>query len=186
MGLGDHQRIRTVRFWTEKLPRTPTRKIKRKEVREQLIRLVDVGKSSRREGMAVPVGREPAWLYGAVAALVGIESVDIVPSTDLVQDLGLSSLQYVELRLLIEEKTKGRIDPDRLAACQTVADLVRVVDDQDTAPISFQAETVNAVRLPETVSGMGKQLLGGRSEHSTTRFFTFILKVRKIFRSMSR
>ena len=93
-------------------------------------------------------------------SLVGIESVDIVP-TDLVQDLGLSSLQYVELRLLIEEKTKGRIDPDRLAACQTVADLVRVVDDQDTAPISFQAETVNAVRLPETVSGMGKQLLGG-------------------------
>ena len=45
---------------------------------------------------------ESAWLYGAVAGLVGVEAVDITLETDLIQDLG-SSLQLVEPAYLEEQ-----------------------------------------------------------------------------------
>ncbi|MEE2756435.1 MAG: AMP-binding protein [Myxococcota bacterium] len=160
MGLADHQRIRTLRFWTEKLPRTATRKIKRADVREQLIRLVSVGKSSRREGMSVPAGREPAWLYGAIAALAGLESVDVTPETHLTQDLGLSSLQYVELRLLIEEKVKTSLDPERLMSCSTVGELAHLVDSKDFGRATVVVDAQEPRPMPDALADVGRQLLG--------------------------
>ena len=127
-GLANHQRIRTMRFWPNELPRTATRKVKRKEVREELIRLLKLSKTSRKEGNAVPGGREPAWLYGAVAGLTGLEAVDLAPETHLIQDLGLSSLQLVELRLLLEERGGVTINGDDLASCETIAHLVHLVE----------------------------------------------------------
>ena len=63
MTLSDHKKLRTLRFWPERLPRTPTRKIERAEVREELIRLLSLSKSSRREGNAFD-GRERVALWG--------------------------------------------------------------------------------------------------------------------------
>ena len=61
-GLANHQRIRTMRFWPI-VAWNSHAKVKRKEVREELIRLLQLSKTSRKEGNAVPGGREPAWLW---------------------------------------------------------------------------------------------------------------------------
>ncbi len=168
--LGDHQRIRTMRFWHGELPRTATKKVKRKEVREELMHLIDVAKASRRESGAVPEGREPAWVYASVAGLTGQEAVDIEPSTHLVTDLGIGSLQLVELRLLLEERGGMKLDGDRLAKAETVQDLVDLVTRGDNPVLIRNTHTMRAAQetededpgleLPEFVSKRAKDLLG--------------------------
>ncbi|MCB9548228.1 MAG: AMP-binding protein [Myxococcales bacterium] len=170
-GLPDHQRIRTLRFWHGELPRTATRKVKRKEVREELMRLLELSKASRREAGSVPEGREPAWLYAAVAGLTGMEAVDIEPSTHLITELGLGSLQIVELRLLLEERGGHKLDGEAVANAQTVADLVRIVERSDNPSIistrAGQAarkqaeETEEGRNIPEPVSQLGRRMLKG-------------------------
>jgi long-chain acyl-CoA synthetase len=168
MGLSDHKRLRTTRFWPQKLPRTPTQKIKRAEVRTELVRLLSLSRSSRREGGAVPDGREPAWLYGVLAGLSGLEAVDITADTDLIQDLGLSSLQLVELRLLVEEQGGIQVDGDALAACVCVGDIAVLVIGAQRGLTSSQAEPgadeEMSAELPEVVSDLGRRLLGGAQQ----------------------
>jgi len=167
--LGDHQRIRTMRFWHGELPRTATRKVKRKEVREELVRLIDVAKASRRESGAVPEGREPAWVYASVAGLTGQEAVDIEPGTHLVTDLGIGSLQLVELRLLLEERGGMKLDGDALARAETVQDLVDVVRGDNPVIIrnthtmraaQAHAEEDDGIELPDFVADGAKRMLG--------------------------
>ena len=158
-GLADHQRIRTVKFWRGELPRTATQKVKRAEVREQLIRLLEVGKASRREGGSVPGGREPAWVYAAVAAVTGTEAVDVSPETDLTQDLGLGSLQLVELRLLLEEKGGVSIDAKAVDAARTVADLAALVQNGAAALDDDDDDADDGLEVPEVVSDFGRKLL---------------------------
>lgn len=157
-GLADHQRIRTVKFWRGELPRTATQKVKRTEVREQLIRLLDVGKLSRREGGLVPGGREPAWVYAAVAAVTGTEAVDVSPETDLTQDLGLGSLQLVELRLLLEEKGGISLDAKLMDGARTVGDLARLVSGRAVAVDEVEVGK-DGIEVPEVVSEFGRNLL---------------------------
>ena len=161
-GMADHQRIRTMRFWHGELPRTATRKVKRKEVREELIRLIGMSKASRRERGSVPEGREPAWLYAVVAGLTGQEAVDISPETHLIQDLGLSSLQLVELRLLLEERGGLVIDGDALARAEHVSDLVNLVSgvgEVERREVEAEGDD-EGIEVPEVVSTLGRRLLG--------------------------
>ena len=165
--LADHQRVRTMRFWHGELPRTATRKVKRKEVRDELVHLLAISKATRREAGAVPEGREPAWLYAAIAGLTGMEAVDIEPSTHLVQDLGISSLQLVELRVLLEERGQVQLDGDQIAHAQTVDDLINLVSSDGRPVISrasdlrrHQAEQPDeGIAVPEGVGRLGKRLL---------------------------
>lgn len=152
--LSDHQRVRTLRFWHGKLPRTATRKVKRKEVRTQLMRLLEASKASRRESGAVPEGREPAWLYAAIAGLTGQEAVDLEPSTHLLTDLGLSSLQMVELRLLLEERGSMKLDGDAIARCETIQDLIDVVKRKDNPKLVSSAQAARDKREDEEESGV--------------------------------
>jgi long-chain acyl-CoA synthetase len=163
--LGDHQKVRTMRFWHGQLPRTATRKVKRAEVRAELLRLLDMSRATRTEGNAVPEGREPAWLYACIAGLTGSEAVDIEPTTHLIQDLGLSSLQLVELRLLIEERGSVRVSGDDLVKCGTVMDVVQLVG-RKKGPGDAHAENLDdldddgEIEVPPPVSTVGRKLLG--------------------------
>ena len=160
--MADHQRLRTVRFWHGTLPRTATRKVKRKEVRTELLRLIEAGAAGVFEGGAVPEGREPAWLYGVVAGLAGREAVDIEPVTHLVTDLGFSSLQLVELRLLMEERGGIRVDAEALVEADTVADLVVLASGAprgEAAALTQADPTVDDIDVPDGLATMGRDLL---------------------------
>lgn len=168
-GLGDHQRIRTLRFWHGELPRTSTRKVRRKEVREELMRLLDISKATRREANSVPEGREPAWLYASIAGLTGFEAVDIAPNTHLFTDLGMSSLQIVELRLLLEERGGKKLDGEAIAKSQTVQDLIDVVEGDNPTLITTRsglrkkkaADADEGRDVPEPLSQAGRGVLRG-------------------------
>jgi long-chain acyl-CoA synthetase len=114
--LGDHQRIRGISVWpSAELPRTEgTRKLKRREVK----RWVETGAVPPR---AMTAGQP---LDGVLARFVGDRQLR--PETTI-EELGLSSLERVELMVALEERAQTRIDESRFAEALSVGDLQALV-----------------------------------------------------------
>ena len=53
----------------------------------------------------------------------------ITPTADIFEDLGIDSLDAVELTLAVEEKTGISIDQDAMAGLRTVADIVKYLEE---------------------------------------------------------
>jgi long-chain acyl-CoA synthetase len=173
----DHKRVRTLKFWHGELPRTATRKVKRKEVRAELMRLLEVEKATQEDGRAIPAGREPAWLYAALAGLAGVDPVDVEPRSDLITDLGLSSLQLVELRSLLEERGGSRVDAEALGNARTVAEVAALVGGKSTAlaivarDAERPATDADKVEVPPPVRTAGRRVLHRAQQAAYDRLF---------------
>ena len=113
--LADHQRVRTSSVWPGgELPRTGgTRKLKRAAVREWV-------------ASGVPPPEQPAG--GDMSALLArfTPGRDVGDATTI-EELGLSSLERVELMVALEDRFKTRIDEARFADAGSVSDLRALV-----------------------------------------------------------
>ena len=111
----DHQKIRAAALWTgTELPRTEgTRKLKRRELRQWLTSST----SGTTPAPAAHGGRTVASVLERFAP-----GRTISPQTTI-DELGLSSLERVELMMALEESLQVTIDESRFAAAATVADL---------------------------------------------------------------
>jgi long-chain acyl-CoA synthetase len=123
--LQDHQRIRTSSVWSgAELPRTEgTRKLKRRAIRDWVMagaRPVDArGGDSLEDVLArFTHGRE----------VTGATTLD---------ELGLSSLERVELMVALEDRFQTRIDEGRFSEARSLADLKQVVEQ---APVTTTVE----------------------------------------------
>ena len=134
--LADHQRVRAAAQWTgTELPRTEgTRKLKRRELKQWL-----TGEHGRRQSSGQPESRS---VESVVARFAPGRAV--TPGTTL-EELGLSSLERVELMMALEEAFQVTIDESRFASATTVADL---------APLTQQLEAgrVATVTAAETIA----------------------------------
>jgi long-chain acyl-CoA synthetase len=112
--LEEHQRIRTVHLWPgESLPRTEgTGKLKRVQIREWLAGGTPVSAPTR-DGGILDLLRKLA------------PGRTITPETTL-EDLGLSSLERVELMSGIEQKLGGARDEAAFAGARRVSDLLNM------------------------------------------------------------
>ena len=117
--LGDHQKIRSASIWPgAELPRTDgTRKLKRREVK----RWVDGDTTSTPVASA---DRRAATVLAAVQRFAPGRA-DVGPDT-MIETLGLSSLERVELLMALEEHAQTTIDESAFAEATTVADLARL------------------------------------------------------------
>jgi long-chain acyl-CoA synthetase len=117
----DHQRVRSASIWpTDALPRTNgTNKLKRTAIREW-----------------VRAGEQPleteggGTLDGLIARFAGDRDVS---GTTTLDDLGLSSLERVELMVALEDTFQTRIDEARFADVRNIEQLKRLVE-QDSSP----------------------------------------------------
>jgi long-chain acyl-CoA synthetase len=110
--LADHQKIRASAVWPgQELPRTDgTRKLKRRELRAWLTgQRVDLPAKAGGQGIAAILER---FAPGRT----------IEPSTTI-DELGLSSLERVELMMALEETYEVTVDEAAFSAAATVADL---------------------------------------------------------------
>jgi long-chain acyl-CoA synthetase len=131
------KRIGSYEIWQEDLPRTTTRKIKRfeveKRVRANQVRQVD-------DNSELPAERpltadEMAWLdqpdvqrvLKIVRQAARTAPPTLRPTHNLELDLGLDSMQRVELLSQIEEQLGGDVEESQLAGIYTVRDLVDAV-----------------------------------------------------------
>jgi long-chain acyl-CoA synthetase len=129
------KRLGSYEIWQEDLPRTTTRKLKRFEI-ERRVRAkqaqagnVDVSAerplSAEDEAWVEPADVQAALKIIRERAKTGAESIR--PEDNLDLDLGLDSMQRVELLSALEEQLGGDVDESRLAEIYTVRDLVEAV-----------------------------------------------------------
>jgi long-chain acyl-CoA synthetase len=149
--LADHQKVRRAIVWPEpELPRTEgTRKLKRAAIREWL------------QGGGAP--RASARVSDPLAALIARHSgrADVSPQTTI-DELGLSSLERVELMVAMEDAFQTRIDEGAFSKARDLSELRAVVDRAaigDTVPTSepvdfpswnrsWPARTIRRLSLP--------------------------------------
>ncbi len=116
--LQDHQKIRVAAVWPgDALPRTEgTRKLKRRELRNwvagaQTPGRSDSGPGTRDKGRDVP------------SVLARFAPGRTIEAKTTIDELGLSSLERVELMMALEEAFQVTIDEAKFSSAKTVADL---------------------------------------------------------------
>jgi long-chain acyl-CoA synthetase len=114
--LADHQRIRTVSVWErQELPRTEgTRKLKRRAIRDW------VAAGGRSD--ALPEGDSVEALIARFA-----RGRSVSGGTTL-EELGLTSLERVELMVALEDRFQTRIDEGRFSEAGSVAALKQLIE----------------------------------------------------------
>ena len=117
-GLQDHQKIRAVALWPgPELPRTEgTRKLKRRELKQWL------ADSARREPTP-PAQPDASGGRSVVSVLERFAPGRTIEPPTTIDELGLSSLERVELMMALEETFQVTVDEAAFAAARTVADL---------------------------------------------------------------
>jgi long-chain acyl-CoA synthetase len=170
------QRPAILHLYEAPLPRTATRKVKRDEVRAILTRLATA--SARPEngaGAASPTRT-------AIAAVCGASVHEIGPHTTLHGELGFDSLLLTELLEALETRF-GPVDPARLQACVTAADVDELVTASSAPRAARAAVTVHPpappIVLPEPVQEVGRALLGKAQD----LFYAEVMKPRVFGRS---
>jgi long-chain acyl-CoA synthetase len=162
--LGDHQKIRAAAVWPgTELPRTEgTRKLKRRELKAWLSGSQDRQRPSGTDGG----GRSIA------ALLARFSPGRTITAATTIDELGLSSLEHVELMMAIEEAFQVTVDESRFSAARTVADLdalVKPLDESGPAPVvvsepiefpswnrSRPARALRRVSLPTWILPLGR------------------------------
>ena len=132
------KRINSYEIWQDDLPRTTTRKIKRFEV-EKRVR-ANQSKKSGGDDAGVPSDKplsaeESTWLSrpeverGLKIIRESAQSAppSLRPSMNLELDLGLDSMQRVEVLSRLEEEMAGDVEESRLSEIYTVRDLIDAV-----------------------------------------------------------
>jgi long-chain acyl-CoA synthetase len=131
------KRIGSYEIWQEDLPRTTTRKIKRFEVEKR----VKANQARRTDDDAeLPADRpltadETAWLdqsdvqqaLNIVREVARTVPPSLRPTHNLELDLGLDSMQRIELLSQIEQQLGGDVEESQLAGLYTVRDLIDAV-----------------------------------------------------------
>ena len=131
------KRIGSYEIWQDDLPRTTTRKIKRFEV-EKRVRANQAKKVSDDSDLPAEkplTADEIAWLdqpdvqrgLKIVRETAHSAPPTLRPTLNLELDLGLDSMQRVELLSRIEEELGGNVEESQLAEIYTVRDLIDAV-----------------------------------------------------------
>ena len=114
--LQDHQRVRGASVWpAEALPRTEgTRKLKRAAIRDWVM----------------SGGKPPEAPHGDTleALLAGFARGRDISGDTTLEELGLSSLERVELMVALEDRFQTRVDEGRFAEARSVGDLKQLVE----------------------------------------------------------
>jgi long-chain acyl-CoA synthetase len=131
------KRIGSYEIWNEDLPRTTTRKIKRFEVEKRVKANLSqkVSADSDLPAEKPLTDDETAWLnqldiqrgLKVVREAARIAPSSLRPTHNLELDLGLDSMQRIELLSHLEDELGGNIDESRLTEIYTVRDLLDAV-----------------------------------------------------------
>ena len=119
--LGDHQKIRASAVWPDKeLPRTEgTRKLKRRELKRWL--------AERASGLPPEARSGKGGSYTVARVLERFAPGRTITAQTTIDELGLTSLERVELMMALEETFQVTVDEVGFTAAGTVADLETLV-----------------------------------------------------------
>ena len=135
-----YKRVKTLYFTDDELPRTATRKVKRREV----VRIIQTLEDDRRAGISEKTAprethHDASWLLGIVAT-VSNRPLSEVRLDSRLGELGFDSLMFVELATAIEQAGGSLLSPDTLNEVVDVRELYAVVKRRETAAAKRAAE----------------------------------------------
>jgi long-chain acyl-CoA synthetase len=160
------KRIKVLHFWDGELPRTATRKVKRREVvaamqvlEQSMRQLPDAGLTAAR----ATKDKGAHWLIDIVATVANRPRAEIKLDTRL-SDLGFDSLMYVELASAIEQAGGTLTSPDTLTEVRDLRELAAVVSRQSSTErervAEHRAETrkeEDEIHVPSLVRSVGNR-----------------------------
>ncbi len=157
-----YKRVKLLHFSDEELPRTATRKVKRRDV-VNMMQKIEQGARASSEGAAEEVTGDGAWLMNVVAS-VSNRGLDEVSMNTRLADLGFDSLMFVELAQSIENAGGSITAPERLNEVQDVRELLTVVNRDLThgartehARLRLDAEKDEEIHIPEFLKLIGNK-----------------------------
>jgi long-chain acyl-CoA synthetase len=164
-----YRRVKVLHFWDGVLPRTATRKVKRKVVVEELKRLEKIAQASQQARSNEPRAQTgDAWLHDLIAEVAQKPRGSVTPETRLA-DLGFDSLMLTELSVGLESAGVPLPVVEDLSDIATVAELAKVVRAakgkaaelslREPAP-SSEEKPRTEIEIPEGVARAGRKLLG--------------------------
>jgi long-chain acyl-CoA synthetase len=124
-----YKRVKVLHFWDGELPRTATRKVKRREVVEAMRVLEQSARKTQAASARDDKNRESEWLLDIVATVANRPRSEIKMDTRL-SDLGFDSLMYVELATAIENAGGTLTSPNTLTEVQNLRELASVATRQ--------------------------------------------------------
>jgi len=160
-----YKRVKVMHFTDEELPRTATRKVKRREVLNLMQQIEDGERSEQSDSVEAMTG-DAMWLLDIVATVSNRAKDEVAINTRLA-DLGFDSLMFVELATAIENAGGSLTAPERLNEVQDVRELLTVVNRQaatgpkrDTGRLKLEAEKGDdEIRVPEFLRTIGNKTL---------------------------
>ena len=148
------KRILSYEIWQDDLPRTTTRKLKRFEI-ENRVRAGNGQASladSRSAASSVLTAEEESWLRQSevqraiktVSAAAKRPHEAIGPRDNLELDLGLDSMQRVELVVALERELSANVDESRVSEIYSVRDLIDTVRQNASTNKPLSTKSPNA------------------------------------------
>ena len=122
-----YKRVKVLHFTDDELPRTATRKVKRREVVQIMEALEEKQKSGRQTLAQESQDADSLWLIGIVATVANRPRSEVRIETRL-SDLGFDSLMFVELATAIENAGGSISAPERFNEIQDLRELLSVVN----------------------------------------------------------
>ncbi|HEX5875635.1 MAG TPA: AMP-binding protein [Pyrinomonadaceae bacterium] len=122
-----YKRVKVMHFTDIELPRTATRKVKRREVVQIMEALEESQRSGRRGGVQESTDADSLWLMSMVATVANRPRSQVSIDSRL-SDLGFDSLMFVELATAIENDGGSITAPERFNEIQDVRELLTVVN----------------------------------------------------------
>ncbi|HKS10904.1 MAG TPA: AMP-binding protein [Pyrinomonadaceae bacterium] len=121
------KRVKVLHFTDDELPRTATRKVKRREVVQIMEALEEKQRSGRQSLAQDSADADSVWLMGIVATVANRPRSEVSIETRL-SDLGFDSLMFVELATAIENAGGSISAPERFNEIQDLRELLSVVN----------------------------------------------------------
>ncbi|HXQ69221.1 MAG TPA: 1-acyl-sn-glycerol-3-phosphate acyltransferase, partial [Pyrinomonadaceae bacterium] len=121
------KRVKVLHFTDVELPRTATRKVKRREVVQIMEALEEKQRSGRQTLAQDSADADSLWLMGIVATVANRPRSEVSIETRL-SDLGFDSLMFVELATAIENAGGSISAPERFNEIQDLRELLSVVN----------------------------------------------------------
>jgi long-chain acyl-CoA synthetase len=172
-----YKRVKVFHLWDFDLPKTSSRKVKRREVIKELQRLERAAKGgAEAKQLAAGGGSTSAWVLDMLADVSQKKRGTITSETPLAE-LGFDSLMFTELAVAIEAAGVNLPDPQELTGLEKVSDVEKLVarlgakqDLQKGVPGKLKkakdkdkedAETSDDIDVPRPLVALGRRALRG-------------------------
>jgi long-chain acyl-CoA synthetase len=155
-----YKRVKVLHFTDIELPRTATRKVKRREV----VRIMEALEENQRAGGVTTdesVDKDSMWLLNIVANVANRPRSEVSTNSRL-SDLGFDSLMFVELATAIENAGASINAPERFNEIQDIKELIGVVNRRGSGsvkqPVRTESQkTDDEIYVPSVVRSVGNK-----------------------------